>query len=551
MSNLASGAVPNSTTDYTRLSAVAMTASPPLLSYNGAREALLNVPTTLQGNYDPQKIAKVELLAENKFPLGVSLNPGQRLWQVRLDKGFQSGGARWLKLRGLNAAGQEVISQIVYITVTNNPQNLGQLTVRVLQDTLFKAKPVDSTRLPEGQKVLVKAGQTFPVLRYGLVDGHLKLDLDGAIAPVGSFGYFFEEFVQLRKGSQILRFDVEDVPGTSLMATALVTTPTVIKAKPVDSSTLPSSQKIDLIQGQTLQITGFACTRGHFRITLKDALPGLGNTGFVYWQHLQIKRGDDVVPYDPAALMMTATQTTILKKRPVDSAQLQAAERHTIPKGNYFGVSSYGLESGHIKVALTEDLPKFGNTGFVYPAYVRMQRGSRVFNPFPPQLELNIPYFSQRDNPRSPQSTCNVTSIAMALYYYGVRSKRGGQLEDELLQWCLNKGGPGCQTDNNMLSQLIAAYGFKTSFSTTRKWVDVKTELASRRPVVLGGDFTASGHIVCLIGYTPQGYIVNDPWGDALTGYTDTEGRKLLYPYAYLDRVAGPDGRVWAHFIAR
>jgi uncharacterized protein YvpB len=180
-----------------------------------------------------------------------------------------------------------------------------------------------------------------------------------------------------------------------------------------------------------------------------------------------------------------------------------------------------------------------------------MKRGGKSFNPVPPQVELSVPYFSQRDNPRYSWSTCNVTSIAMAFYYYGVRARNGGQLEDELLQWCINKAGEGSQTDHNILSQLIKAYGFQTSFSTTRQWVEVKSELINRRPVILGGDFTASGHIVCLIGFTSQGYIVNDPWGDALTGYTDTEGRKLIYPYSYMDRVAGPDGKVWAHFISR
>ena len=98
---------------------------------------------------------------------------------------------------------------------------------------------------------------------------------------------------------------------------------------------------------------------------------------------------------------------------------------------------------------------------------------------------------------------------------------------------------------------MIRAYGFKTSFSTTRGWSDLKSELINRRPVVLAGSFTATGHILTVIGYTSTGYIVQDPWGNALTGYSDTEGRKLLYPYSYLDQVAGPDGNIWAHFISR
>jgi hypothetical protein len=74
-------------------------------------------------------------------------------------------------------------------------------------------------------------------------------------------------------------------------------------------------------------------------------------------------------------------------------------------------------------------------------------------------------------------------------------------------------------------------------------------ELVNRRPVPIAGDFTASGHILCIIGYNQSGYIVNDPWGDAITGYSDVYGGGLMYPYGYMDEVCGPDGNVWAHFI--
>lgn len=540
--------------DYTDLSAAPSTTetTPDVLTYSGAREVLLNSPTLLRGSYEPQRIARIELIAEDKFPLTVTLNSASKTWQCNLEKGFQSPGTRWLRLKGFDAAGKEVANFVIYLTVSNNPLALGQLSLKILQTTLFKAQPVDSSRLNAQQKVTVNAGQTFEVVRYGYEDGHLKLELKQAIAPVGKFGYIYEDFAELKKGNNVLRFEIGDVPMTPLSAIALVVTPTLIKTKPVDSAALQPNQKVDLLQGQSLRIIGYACTRGHFRVTLAEDLPGFGSMGFIYWQHVQIKRGEDVIPYDPAALTMTATKSTLFKKRPVDSAKLTDKEKYNFPQGGYYGVSSYLLEAGHIKVSLTEELPGFGNTGYVFPGFVQMKRGSQVFNPFPPQVEMSIPYFSQRDNPRSPDSTCNVTAIAMALYYFGIRSKSRGQLENELLQWVINKYGSDRQTNNNILSELIKAYGFpKSSFSTRRKWAEVKTELANRRPVVLGGDFTASGHIVCLIGYTPQGYIVNDPWGNALTGYTSYDGRKLLYPYTYMDRVAGPDGNVWAHFFAK
>jgi uncharacterized protein YvpB len=137
------------------------------------------------------------------------------------------------------------------------------------------------------------------------------------------------------------------------------------------------------------------------------------------------------------------------------------------------------------------------------------------------------------------------------MYYLGKRARWGSQLEDELLQWCINKDGEGSQINHNTLTNMINAYGFEGIFDTKWTFRDIKEELINGRPVVLCGMFTSYGHIVTVIGFTPNGFIVNDPWGDALTGYYNTEGRKLLYPYDYTNRVCGPDGEVWAHFIRR
>ncbi|MBD1938411.1 C39 family peptidase [Microcoleus sp. FACHB-68] len=525
----------------------------PALTYQGPSEVLVNQSTTLNGSFDPQQVANVALVAEDKYPLEVTLNRSSGSWQVKLDRGFKDAGARWLRLKGTDTKGQVVSSQIVHLTVSANAGTVGQsLTLKILKDTFFKTTSGESANLNSQQKILVNAGQTFTVSKYGYLDGHLKVTLSSPLMPVGNFGYFYEKHVQLSKGSQVFKFEIEDVTSTPLSAQMLVTETTVIKAKPVDSSSLLQNQKADLLLGQILGITGYACIEGHFRVTLTQSIPGFGNVGYVYWRHVQIKRDGKVVPFDPDALTITVGQTTILKKKLAESSRLSASEKIDLALGRVYGISSYSLEdAGHIKVALTEELPQFGNTGYLYTGHIKMQRGSRTFDPYPSQVELNVPYFSQRDNPRFYWSTCNVTSIAMPLYYYGVRSSSGGQLEDELLEWCFNRYGEGSHMEHSVLSQLIRAYGFKTSFSTTRTWSEIKIELINRRPVVLAGDFTATGHILCVIGYNSSGLIVNDPWGDALTGYADTEGRKLLYPYGYLNQVAGPDGKIWAHCISR
>jgi len=522
------------------------------LTYQGPTEVLVNGPIVLRGSFDKQQAAKVEVIAEDRFPLSVTLNQQASTWQVNLPKGFSVAGSRWFRLRATDSKGNVTGSQIIYITVSSDPLTVGKgLTLKIVSDTLFKVAPLDSSRLDNQQKVLVKAGQTLAVSKYGFIDGHLKVVLDSAISPIGTFGYFYEPDVQLAKGNKILKFDLADVPNSNVSAQLLVTQTTQIKGQPEDSSKLPANQVADLILGSTYAISGYACILGHFRVTLAESIPGFGKIGFIYWQDVKIKKDAKEIPFDPGALTMTMLQATVFKKRPVDSASLRDTEKTTLPLGRVYGVESYGLEGDHLKVSVTEELPNLGNTGYVFPRFVQFKRGDKIFDPAPNNVELNVPYFSQRDNPRFDWSTCNVTSIAMVLYYYGLRSRWGGQLEDELLQWCFDYAGQGSQTDHSVLSALIQAYGFKTSFSTTRNWADVRSELLNRRPVVLAGDFTASGHILTLIGYNSQGYIVQDPWGDALTGYSDTEGRKLMYPYSYVNQVAGPDGNVWAHFISR
>lgn len=521
------------------------------LTYQGPREVLVNQPTVLQGNFNPVTTVNVTVMAEDRFPLTVQVSRWTGTWKVTLDQGFKAPGARWLRLRALDRQGQVIGSQVIHITVSADPLTVGDsLSLQVTRNTFFKASPIDSSLLNQEQKVLVSSGQTFGVSRYGFVDGHLKVVLQNPIEPIGTFGYLYEGHVQLNKGDQVLRFSLAGVPDTHVTAQMLVVRTTKIKARPEDSVGLNANQVADLILGQTFAITGYASVDGHFRVTLADSIAGFGNVGYIYWEHVQIKKDNEVIRYNPNAILMTIRQTTVLKKRPVDTAQLSDADKVTVPLGRVYEIRSYSVENNHVKVSLTEEFPGFGNTGFIFPAFALFQRGGTVFDPIPDQVELNVPYFSQRDNPRFYWSTCNVTSIAMVFHYYGVRSQWAVQLEDELLQWCFNNYGQGSQLEHSVLSALIRAYRFKTSFSTTRRWSEVKSELMNQRPVVLAGDFTASGHILTVIGYNSTGYIVHDPWGNALTGYRNTEGRRLVYSYGYMDSVAGPDGNVWAHFMS-
>ncbi len=523
------------------------TTQPPV--YNFPKEVLVGKPIVLTGSYDPNRITTVTVSAEDKVSLPVTVSAGT--WKVSMPQGFSTAGARWLRLKGFDRTNKEVENKVFYITVSQDPLTVGQnLMVKVLSDTFFKVSPQDSAMLNDQQKVFVKAGETFRVNRYGLLDSHLKLELADAIGSVGTFGYFYESAVQLSKGVQVFRFNINEVATTPAEgAQLLVSTTTFLKRTRGDSSTLKAGDKVQLMQGQSFKITGYACIGGHWRVTLAEPIVGFGDSGFIYWRHVRLARSGKEIAFDPDALTVTVLQNTVIKKRPVDSSVLAATDRATLTQGQVLGVSSYSVEGGHIKVALTEEIVGFGNTGYLHPAFMKMQRGGKAINPIPDQVELNVPYFSQRDNPRFYWSTCNVTSIAMVFYYYGVRSKDGGQLEDELLQWCFDHHGEGSQTDHNCLGELIQAYGFEHRFELKASVQDIREELINRHPVVLCGYFTHGGHIITVVGYTPQGLIVNDPWGDGYYGYESTEGRKLLYPNNYIAEMCGVGADIWAHFI--
>jgi hypothetical protein len=119
--------------------------------------------------------------------------------------------------------------------VSNNPMTVEQeFQLEITTDTLFKSVPVDSTALNKEQKTVLKAGQTFKVLKYGWLDGHLKVLLEESIPPIGSFGYVYTRHVRFRQGKEVLHFDVDRIPNTEINAKLWITQTTLIKKKPAD-----------------------------------------------------------------------------------------------------------------------------------------------------------------------------------------------------------------------------------------------------------------------------------------------------------------------------
>jgi uncharacterized protein YvpB len=169
------------------------------------------------------------------------------------------------------------------------------------------------------------------------------------------------------------------------------------------------------------------------------------------------------------------------------------------------------------------------------------------------KVQLQVPYLSQLDNLTNPYGTCNVTSVAMCMAYFGhpIRNSQNAQLEDELNQYCSANGLDRHSPAD--LAKVLRTYGYKDDFQSNAKWGDVKQWLNQGNPCIVHGYFTGSGHIITIIGYNQTGWIVNDPYGEWYsTGYdTSKSGAGLTYSYGMMRQICGPDGDLWIHYVSK
>jgi hypothetical protein len=155
---------------------------------------------------------------------------------------------------------------------------------------------------------------------------------------------------------------------------------------------------------------------------------------------------------------------------------------------------------------------------------------------YPPIRYWKIAYLSQRDNSNVPNGTCNVTSLATVMQFWGFTSSH--QLEDELFlmleteeaQTFFKKNFPSLQNYNarnvhGMLGWCARKHGLKWEY----KALD-PAFVREKAPVIISGKFTSFGHICVLLGFTYNGdWIVHDPYGDWNTDYKNKQGAYRVY----------------------
>lgn len=178
---------------------------------------------------------------------------------------------------------------------------------------------------------------------------------------------------------------------------------------------------------------------------------------------------------------------------------------------------------------------------------------------------------TQLDNGRTPHQSCSYTSLAMCLSYYGVRPEGVWyQLEDEMSYFAEVEMGwtRGCP---HAMERLINDYygqhaektpaGVEDEFHEYGSLELIKDNINKGYPCVIQGDFTKSGHVICVIGYDDLAYsgagayLVLDPYGECNLGSQSYEGMPTSpgpyeYSYSGVERLCRyPDGSFWVHVI--
>lgn len=252
-------------------------------------------------------------------------------------------------------------------------------------------------------------------------------------------------------------------------------------------------------------------------------------------------------------IKLTVTHLTLLKSRPLQSMDLPSHEKFPLVVGTEFELSRCDRDRNHWRITFPQAANKPGSF-FVYEGHCEVE--SRVFhryseNNLPESTKLGIGYRSQLDNLHNPTGACNVTSLAMCLDFLKVprRSKETGQYEDELYQYAIDQEYSRHSPQD--LARIVRDYGASDRFTPWGTIEGCQKHLASGNPCVIHGYFTPFGHILVLVGYEGDGFLVHDPYGEWFKNGYDTEasGAYLHYSYELIQRTCIPDGQFWVHFI--
>ncbi|HEY9736693.1 MAG TPA: D-Ala-D-Ala carboxypeptidase family metallohydrolase [Trichocoleus sp.] len=177
---------------------------------------------------------------------------------------------------------------------------------------------------------------------------------------------------------------------------------TLFKRRPEQSLDLRPEELFAVTKGTRLEIQSYAYADGdggfdaHIQFAIanpEDWINGL-NTWYVYDSHARVLEGNRIVyplprPAEPGArFRLRVTRDTVLKRRPVQAADLPAEELYRISQGTTLDLQSYayataqGDFNGHIRFALRSGELNGFNTWYIYEGHAQVLADGKTVYPY-------------------------------------------------------------------------------------------------------------------------------------------------------------------------
>lgn len=165
----------------------------------------------------------------------------------------------------------------------------------------------------------------------------------------------------------------------------------------------------------------------------------------------------------------------------------------------------------------------------------------------------NVPYFWQLANVINPYGSCQNTSIAMVLNYYGASTT-----PDAISSYWGTRYAQTLDGLRTVFNTDAAYHGLSVRMKSTPfgNLARINQNLADGKPVIVHGYTTGYGHVIVLVGFDGTHYYAHDPYGrwDQIpysSGYyqTSTSGQYVKYSQASFEAAFAPDGFIWMHEV--
>ena len=158
------------------------------------------------------------------------------------------------------------------------------------------------------------------------------------------------------------------------------------------------------------------------------------------------------------------------------------------------------------------------------------------------KLLSNVEWYSQRDNVGDNTNgvfgynMCQLTSLAMVMNAMGIkRLNASGQYEDELYSYAKLAGYGGSKLWKNtakVYEKVTEKYDIVLTWYSKDIVKHAKETIDKGKPFILSMDYKEDGqhgHVIVAVGYTENTLIINDPYGDNITGYSEHNGAFVEY----------------------